>query len=1259
MRKLAKVLAVFALAVVVLATARAVIRTKAANVAYFRGFNTPFLAFDTAGNISSELNYLASACQPKVDTVRVFFPGAGIDNLKKTLDAAPAGLKFVITLSNFYINNEATGEIQQPRCNPRNPSECVQKSPFQWYSQGYKQSFRSFVDQVTKAFAGNPKVFMWEIMNEPNCDPYADCPGALKSFLSDVSTVIVTNDPGKLVSPGLQGQQVGGEKFGGEYEAITDLPNISANSCHVYPQIQPDGIANCLKAMDIVKGRNKVFYIGEAGWNVDVGSGCTAAPGGQLQNRVNELLSLEKIFTDSRKEGETRADGFLLWRFDPPQSGPQACDSSSAFPGDPICSASTFTYTNPAGSPDPKLQIRPGQANFAPVTYPPLGSLEECPSEIPVSAGTAPTNNTSGPVPAAAPFCGSSGVQSIPQASECTTGEAKDYCSRDSPFVWCYPSSCTDDLVSKIAQKCDISNNAAGAHCGRYTRGYCDDNSGGDGYWLNRAKVQGGCDKLNDGDKNVVGRCFAYKGGSTPTNSTSQALPACVPVTSYQPNRCTSSCGDPLTLNLLMNNIKLTGNCATGQCAANIKIDPATPLTIPFAKELADYFTGVLDAEHQKTADIDRLQQDMRQGIFDEALNKAGPARKLLPADIQDQLKCQFVKWVIDRKALQQKNDPNNPGNSRYVNVKTGYEFKVLDTIVTKIECPPPQTSSGYSAWSQKWSDTWLWVPLFDNEESAGKIEFVSGGLYTPKLTPINTSIPEIRRLASVSAILQSALVPKAELPAPKTIGPEIKPFISDLACTRTPTLLELYNGSPKPEIFSDPNYKDKTAYELGVLCQQPTLKSATGSKVCSIGPDGQFNCFEQFPAAELPRNQVKEFDNVVVQTRNVTPYLYDAYLQTTDTLRGVLRIFKPEGNFDQSYEPFPAESEKIKYVLQPTLGGVALAENEQKKSGWRVLFDKLGGIWTARDYVIKLLSPFGAQVENTQIQESPNPIDVAFSAVKTANPSSITDYPGSATITYTLTITPSSSAVTINSVSDEIVRWKGAQPVSLRKTSLDSSKLSQTYTYQISGDDFKDSTVVNTATIVARSTSGTTKILTQTAEARVVIGSPAPPPPPTSDKCPVASDSSPCAVTKLLPYFKNDPVAAKKASQICQAESGAKVNGTPNDSCNRPKNPGTNEYSVGLFQINLFVHDKDLVQRNLCPAGMFTYQYNTPGGTACVRDDAKLAQCRENMTSQDGFPACDLGGGQTDCNIETAARYSNYGQNWGPWSTAPICGIK
>lgn len=317
-------------------TAKQIITSKAQTGAFF-GFNIHSLPLVEPGEIDQTLS-MVSKCS-NTTTVRFWGFSAGgegydarrfnaVDNIGKVLNNSPANMKFIITLSNYY----STGVFQ--------PWPAAQDNPTNWFASDWKRNgFANFVNAVTTKYKGNPKILMWEIMNEPNCTPDAECSTAQHLFLKEISNIIAKNDPGKLISPGLQGQNTGGEHFdNGDYEAITQLPNISANSCHLYmgPASPNSNLskANCLQALEITRRNNKLFYIGEFGGEY----GCTShecintCPANTLQARKTEMMSVAKEFTDRG------AGGVLIWQFSPERNSTLTCDGSSVFPGDPFCS---------------------------------------------------------------------------------------------------------------------------------------------------------------------------------------------------------------------------------------------------------------------------------------------------------------------------------------------------------------------------------------------------------------------------------------------------------------------------------------------------------------------------------------------------------------------------------------------------------------------------------------------------------------------------------------------------------------------------------------------------------------------------------------------------------------------------------------------------------------------------------------------------------------------------------------------------------
>jgi hypothetical protein len=675
--------------------------------------------------------------------------------------------------------------------------------------------------------------------------------------------------------------------------------------------------------------------------------------------------------------------------------------------------------------------------------YPPLGSLQECPVEYPtVGTVTLKTDGKTNPPPGSCTIDTAMVKSLLDVCAHPEKGVPKDFCANGfgNPMSinWC-PGQYKDILAAANETQHFCPNadeqqikRAVGEDYERLC--HAPDNPDDPGNMIYEAINQCKREYLPDFQKHVVDFCQAEKRGFNlePTNQTTPPpagtqvplLPVCVPTADKtQAGRCTSACGDKLTISESLG-FNILNNCATGTCKATVKIDPTTPLYAPLAKNLADYFAGSLDAGAVAEGTITKerlkeLQKALATGAVTEAdyatladsFDQAGVARKLLPLELQDQLKCQFIKYV--------NNKIDNKQNTKYKYNVDGKEtyFEIDGVSVRDYKLPPyfdPDNKkydpadinvgckiSQYDplklpAWLGSPSGlAWNDVPLFDNDEAQGKIEFVSGGVFTNELNPIQTSIPDIRRLNSATNVIQEALLPiETSLPPDErpaaitpqsrflTIGPEIRPKLVLNACTKTPDLKKLYDDydlkqteNAKKGLVSQIYYPEPgtPSYVLGVECLQNggnlPKDTASLSKVCSVGPEGQINCFQQLPPDELPDNGRKDFPDIPVQTRNVTPYLFDAYLQTIDQGRGVLRIFQPYAikeagankldqfraneEFEKNFLPLPAESNKIKYLLNSNTG-VTLKQED----GWKLLFDKLGGIYTAKQFVLQLLKP-------------------------------------------------------------------------------------------------------------------------------------------------------------------------------------------------------------------------------------------------------------------------------------------------------------
>lgn len=297
-----------------------------------------------------------------------------------------------------------------------------------------------------------------------------------------------------------------------------------------------------------------------------------------------------------------------------------------------------------------------------------------------------------------------------------------------------------------------------------------------------------------------------------------------------------------------------------------------------------------------------------------------------------------------------------------------------------------------------------------------------------------------------------------------------------------------------------------------------------------------------------------------------------------------------------------------------------------------------------------------GAAFLNTTAQATNDPSFAQgklFSVRKTAQTNTFANDSGKEVV-YTVVITAAGSDLSNINVADTMTRENDKGSTAVTPTSsgdfpatlAKNSGISVEYRYQLTAAD-NNSNLVNAVVVTAK---GDSSSETLTAQAFVTVGSPNY----TDIRCPVAPAGSPCDPARMRPYFGDQ---AENASRICVRESGEAVHGwtgtpPPNewgdesavyDACTRGIH---NEYSVGLFQINLFAHD------SLCKQAVGTSPFTTEpfkagctyGVTcdACVRDDSLLKQCKDYWI-------------QPDHNIQYAAQlFKSVGSHWYPtWASA------
>lgn len=299
---------------------------------------------------------------------------------------------------------------------------------------------------------------------------------------------------------------------------------------------------------------------------------------------------------------------------------------------------------------------------------------------------------------------------------------------------------------------------------------------------------------------------------------------------------------------------------------------------------------------------------------------------------------------------------------------------------------------------------------LTDNSATGQNSSAVSGG-GNAKFGPIHVSVPEIQRLAMATNIIQAILVPQENINQRNvlitssdplvlqknlpTYGKTIDPKVYINACAPK-SWGNFYNNTGQIIYDKTKNYRlDQddsvgsevepgvdnqgnalTEYSRAVSCNVQNLTDSSGSKICTVGPFGELRCSKQDKVERSIEPGVQNYDETV-QVRTVFPHLFDIAEQTISNGTGFLRIFKPEttpilnqinnsgvkqslvtkDQFEKNYDPIPASVNNVYYYL-PTSNGLAIDDTGHKENGWQIFFYKLGGLWNARNFVLKTLYP-------------------------------------------------------------------------------------------------------------------------------------------------------------------------------------------------------------------------------------------------------------------------------------------------------------
>ncbi|OGM10803.1 hypothetical protein A2Z22_02865 [Candidatus Woesebacteria bacterium RBG_16_34_12] len=278
------------------------------------GFNIHFLASRSEAEIYDLLASVVQCGGPKI----VRFWGcqschgidglSGIGNVLRVAEQSFPDLKFIIALEDFNAG---------PNTNPT-----------AWYQNNDQpgEPYYNYVDQVMDTYGNHPQILVWELLNEPHCAGWLDCPTPFYNFINAIS-IRIAQTPGltAYISPGM----MGGYMTWQEYEAINDLPNVTANSCHYYVGYSGGGnpIDVCFEAINH-KGNIDFFYVGEAGY-----SPCGADTCNQGCSTQDYLDRVDAMQADLAGLAPS-IDAFVVWDY-----RTSGCGELSVMPNDPICSS--------------------------------------------------------------------------------------------------------------------------------------------------------------------------------------------------------------------------------------------------------------------------------------------------------------------------------------------------------------------------------------------------------------------------------------------------------------------------------------------------------------------------------------------------------------------------------------------------------------------------------------------------------------------------------------------------------------------------------------------------------------------------------------------------------------------------------------------------------------------------------------------------------------------------------------------------------
>lgn len=171
---------------------------------------------------------------------------------------------------------------------------------------GYHETYQQWVTAAVTRYAGDSRILMWELMNEPQVTSYAP---ASVQWATDASALIKSIDSVTPVCSGNQGSSA-------TNATIAALANIDIITYHYYSDV---GQTDYATAESQANTNGKPWFLGEYGVLRSLG----------LPTRASQVTTdLTTFFATSAP----RCSGLLYWSYAPPNLGDQYAIQSSSDP---------------------------------------------------------------------------------------------------------------------------------------------------------------------------------------------------------------------------------------------------------------------------------------------------------------------------------------------------------------------------------------------------------------------------------------------------------------------------------------------------------------------------------------------------------------------------------------------------------------------------------------------------------------------------------------------------------------------------------------------------------------------------------------------------------------------------------------------------------------------------------------------------------------------------------------------------------------